>query len=320
MCEIVNTLQFRFPAGSPRPSYVEIANFLKRLSTDPMMMDTAYKTANDRSLFVKFKNREAMMETREKNTEMLAFAYSNGESVQVQMCIAGTNMQYVRIFDLPPELSDDNLSLVLGSFGKVERVVREKFPADSGLGHINTGVRGVYIDVKNDIPPSVNIGNRKGRVFYNALKDTCFLCHGTGHRKDSCPQRTTRKEQKKGLRGTSKTISYADIVSGMESTENLSETVEDDIVEILEEEEIEEPIETLEEAQVESPVAVPEAVSEKERRRKEGWDTLEEVAKAIQAAMTNPQANQRRADFAGSRSSSGSGSAPRKKCARRTNY
>lgn len=312
MCEIVNTLQFRFPAGSPRPSYEEIANFVKQLGTDPMLMDSAYKTAHDRSLFVKFTTREAMMDAMERNTEILVFSFSSGETVQVQMYMAGTNMKYVRVFDLPPELSDDHLSQVFGSFGKVERIIREKFPADLGLGHMYTGVRGVYIDVKNDIPPSVNIGNRKGRIFYSALKDTCFFCRATGHRKDSCPQRKIQKEQKGGHQETLEPASYAAIVSGLESAEKPSEAVEDDIVEILEEEVLEEPIETLEERSV--------AMSEKEKRQKESWKELEKVAKAIQVAMTNPQANQRRADFAASRSSSGSGSAPRKKCARRTHY
>lgn len=70
------------------------------------------------------------------------FVYANGKAVDVQMCVAGT--RYVRVFDLPPEPNDDLVSSVLGQFGKVDRIVREKFSTDSGLGNIENGVHGVY--------------------------------------------------------------------------------------------------------------------------------------------------------------------------------
>lgn len=318
MCEIVNTLQFRFPIGSPRPSYVEIAAFLKQLNVDPKLMETAYKTANDRSLFVKFITREAMMESLGNNSEVQKFTYSSSESVEVRMCIAGTNMHYVRVFDLPPELGDNNLSQALEPFGKVERIVREKFPAGLGLDHLYTGVRGVYIDVKQDIPPSVDVGNRKGRIFYYGLKDTCFLCRGVGHRKDACPQNTNRREKKTAHLGTSNPSSYAGVLSGMEYAEKSPGAAEDEIVEILEEEEIGS-MESLE-GEKQSPVFGKATESDKEMRQKKAREELEEMAKAVQEVMANSRANQRRAEFAASRSSSGSGSAPRKKCVRRTLY
>lgn len=112
------------------------------------------------------------------------------------------------MFDLPPELSDDSLVQVLGSYGKVERVVREKFPADLGLSHMPTGVRGVHIDVSKEIPPCVDVLNWKGRIVYSGLKDTCFLCQAMGHRRDSCPQRANRNKQDKRQKETATPNSY----------------------------------------------------------------------------------------------------------------
>lgn len=66
------------------------------------------------------------------------FIYSSGKMIDVRMSIAGENMRFVRIFDLSPELEDDRLLLVLEDNGKVERVIREKFPVDSGLAHMHT--------------------------------------------------------------------------------------------------------------------------------------------------------------------------------------
>lgn len=125
------------------------------------------------------------------------FIYSSGKMIDVRMSIAGENMRFVRIFDLSPELEDDRLLLVLEDNGKVERVIREKFPVDSGLAHMHTGIRGVYMDVKKSIPPTINVVGQEERVFYDGLRNTCFLCHGEGHLKDSCPQRPARKKHQK---------------------------------------------------------------------------------------------------------------------------
>lgn len=168
---VVNTVQFRFPPASPSPSWTEIAMFLKQLNVDLMKMETAYKTSNDRSLCVKFVSPEAMTEALEKNTETRRFQYSSGSSVELRMSIAGSNVHYERIFDLPPELSDDCLSSALQVFGKVEWMTREKFPVNLGLDHMYTGVRGVFMDITQVIPPTIDVGNKKGRVFYDGLKD-----------------------------------------------------------------------------------------------------------------------------------------------------
>lgn len=326
MSEIMtNTVQFRFPPGSPRPSWVEMANFLKELDTDLKLIETTYRTVEDRSLFIKFKSPEAMEDSLRKNAEPRRFAYESGRTVEVRMSIAGVNMRFVRVFDLPPEIPDNDLLLELRRFGKIERIIREKFPTGLGLDHMYNGVRGVYMEVNKNIPPTIIVANRKGRIFYDGLKDTCFLCEEIGHRKDSCPQRENRrkKETKKQVSGGS--CSYAGIVSGKEavSLERASpEVLESEVIEVLEEEEygdiIEESTEELE-AEKQSSVVHGKAVdTEKERKRKEGLEKLEEFAKAIHDAMKNPQACHRRNQFA--TSGSGSGSGPKIKVARRTRY
>ncbi|XP_062701862.1 uncharacterized protein LOC134285313 [Aedes albopictus] len=326
---VINTVQFRFPPGSPPPTWAEIATFLQQLDMDLMMVESTYKTAQDRSLFVKFKSLEAMNESLHKNAEPRQFAYANGKSVEVRMSIAGANIQYVRVFDLPPELLDDSLSSILGEFGRVENVVREKFPAGLGLDHVYSGVRGVYMDVAKKIPPSISVDGRTGRIFYEALKDTCFLCQELGHRRNSCPQRQSRNKKKSKSQVTSGPSSYADIVSGKETVAEKQtnlEVLDEDIIEVLEEDEDEEYIDQTTEvpavAQVKQTVDGVREESEKEQRRKKGLETLEEVAKAIHEAVLNSQASQRRAQFAASGSGSGSssGSGPRMKVPRRTRY
>lgn len=323
---VVNTVQFRFAASSPRPSWTEIATFLKRLDVDLRTMETAYKTSNDRSLFVKFTSRDAMIAALQKNVEPKMFEYVSGASVEVRMTMAGRNVHYVRIFDLPPESSDECLSLVLKDYGTVEWMIREKFPANLGLDHVYTGVRGVYVDIDKEIPPTINVGNRKGRVFYDGLKDVCFLCHGVGHRKSCCPQRTNRSKTGGNKEGK-QPVTYATVVSGQEAVSVAQESAEvaEEVIEVLEDDVLETSTEIVSEGE-ELQLAAREASTEteKEVRRKEAMEKLTEVAKAFGEALNKHNASQRRAQFAstgsGQKSGSKEHSRPKKLCARRTNY
>src|SRR5450759_3809180 len=125
---------------------------------------------------------------------------------------------YVRIYGLPPEVADRELASVLGKYGKVKRIVREKIPVELALDAY-TGVRGVYMDVKKEIPSSLHFQNLKGNIFYSGNKDKCFLCKEEGHRIDSCPKRKARKQQQqKRQQEQVLSNSYAGAVTGGAAT------------------------------------------------------------------------------------------------------
>lgn len=189
---VKNTLAFRFPPGAPAPTLVDIARFVKNLDADLDSMETSYKLAEERCVCVKFKSLDDMKEAQSQIPEIVFFRYSNGEKVEVKTTVAGCCTKYVRIFDLPPEVPDSEIAAVLGRYGVVKRMIREKFPADLGL-NMFTGVRGVYLDIKKVVPASLYFLNRKGRIFYEGLKQKCFLCREEGHLKADCPQRENSK-------------------------------------------------------------------------------------------------------------------------------
>lgn len=194
--EVKNTVKFSFGDGARKPSMGEIINFAKTLDADPMQMEAIYRVAEEKSLFIKFKVEEAMCHTLKNNSEQLTFRYDDGKAVEVHMLNADEYIQYVRVYDLPPEVPDKNLALVLGKYGKVKRVVREKFPPELGFD-IYTGIRGVYMDVKKEIPTSLHFLNRKGNVFYPGNKNVCFVCKIEGHQMNSCPKRKPRRKLEK---------------------------------------------------------------------------------------------------------------------------
>ncbi|XP_065084820.1 uncharacterized protein LOC135714470 [Ochlerotatus camptorhynchus] len=199
MCEVKNTIKFSFSHCDAKPNIGEIVNFAKALDANPAEMEAVYRIGEERGVFMKFKSEEAMLHSLTFNSEDLIFHYANGTTAKVRMSHAGEFIQYVRVYDLPPEVPDNELDKVLGKYGKIKRIIREKFPTDLCF-EVYTGIRGVYMDVKKEIPTSLHFFNGKGNIFYDGNKDKCFLCKADGHRKLSCPKRKARKEPEKQLK------------------------------------------------------------------------------------------------------------------------
>lgn len=72
-------------------------------------------------------------------------------------------------------------------------MVRERFPAQLELD-LTTGVRGVHIEIKKEIPATLFFLNRRGRIYYEGVKHKCFLCKEEGHLKAECPQNVANQK------------------------------------------------------------------------------------------------------------------------------
>lgn len=183
---VKNTLAFLFPGNATQPTLEDMGRFIKTLKGDRSMMDTGYKISDEKSVFVRFKSEDAMMFSFENNPATLPFRYTDGRKVMVSMSVAGGNTRYVRVYDLPPEATDPDLSAVLGKYGVIKRIVRERFPAEIGLD-MYSGVRGLYMDIQRDIPEVLHFRGRKGRISYEGIKLKCYVCKSNEHLKKACP-------------------------------------------------------------------------------------------------------------------------------------
>lgn len=56
-----------------------------------------------------------MLFSLEHNPDTLPFHYTDGKTVSVRISVAGGNARYVRVFDLPPEIPDSDVSSVLST-------------------------------------------------------------------------------------------------------------------------------------------------------------------------------------------------------------
>lgn len=217
-----NTLVFEFPKDAMGPSLFEMSRFGKKLTADRTMMDTCYRNADEKSIYIRFKTAEAFNDAVLYNGEIHTFEYNDGSTVQVKMAVAGGMYKYVRIFNLPPEVSDDDIGRVLARYGKIRKQVREKFPPECEFD-VYSGIRGVYMDIQKPIPASLFIRNSKARIYYEGFKNRCFHCKADDHLKVNCPQ---LQEGQKGAaaelrKGNSSNeaghTSYSDVAAGASS-------------------------------------------------------------------------------------------------------
>lgn len=216
---VTNTIAFVFPDNAAQPTLPEMVRFVKGLTGDQGKMDTAYKNAEERTVFIKYKSEEGMREALSRNEEKQTFHYSNGTQVDVCMSVAG-NIQYIRVFDLPPEVSDRDLAGELSKYGKIKRCLREKYPPEYQLD-LFTGVRGIYMEVEKEVPPVLYFHNRRGRIFYSGNKKKCFTCGQEGHHKKACGKKKVKTtgagvEKKEAGKST-----FAAILSGTSSSDNV---------------------------------------------------------------------------------------------------
>lgn len=242
--EVKNTICFDFGDGCPRPTLAEMVNFVRMLEINADDIEAVYRISEEKAVFIKCKTEEAMLNALKNNNDELDFKYVDGKVVKVRMSPAGGVIQYVRIYDLPPELPDRELVAVLGIYGKVKRVVREKFPAEFGL-NVHTGVRGAYMDVRKEIPPSLIFANRKGNIFHDGLKNKCFLCKFEGHHMNTCPKRKTLKHSEQRSRNDENhqeversCPTYAGVVTGDAPEENDQDKTEEIVSEEVMETEV----------------------------------------------------------------------------------
>ncbi|XP_062698983.1 uncharacterized protein LOC134284257 [Aedes albopictus] len=307
----INTVEFRFSVDSPRPSWTDIVEFVKQLDGDLTLVESVYNMTESRSICIKFASEAAMLECLRKNPDPRKIVYANGNSVEVCIMAAGRNVHYVRVFDIPPEVSDDDLVTVFNQYGKVKRTVREKFPTGLGLNHVHTGVRGVYIDIDKEIPPLIEVNKQRGKVFYDGLKDKCFFCHSVGHRRNACPAR----------KKTNKPKTFAKIVSTgqVETVIEESDPIDDNVVEVVEEMLEENPL--VQKSSDKEEEKSKSAINDEYFERTFGIPNATQLANNFDAMMKEKTkkliASQRRAQFASSASGSTTDRTPPRKSSRK---
>jgi hypothetical protein len=67
-------------------------------------------------------------------------------------------LKYVRVWGIPPDAPDGDVARFFGNYGDVKRVVHERYPRDLNCP-IETGVRGIHMDLRQELPHFKHIRN-----------------------------------------------------------------------------------------------------------------------------------------------------------------
>lgn len=181
-----NTVKLKFGVQNRVPTNAEMFAFFRKQNWNEDMLSAMYK--EDYSLLVKFRSKQLMLDVLARFGDHVEFEYEDGSKVMLVVSAACGVFKYVRVFGLPPEVEDKPIAEVLGKFGNIHQMVRERFPAETGFPIWN-GVRGIHMEVTAELPAQVYVHHIRARVYYDGFQNKCFSCGSTEHLKVDCPKK-----------------------------------------------------------------------------------------------------------------------------------
>jgi hypothetical protein len=189
MDQRANTVKVQLPEGSIKPMDVEMLKFVivtLNLKSDEVC-GVSQNPGNDGIIYIKCYREETMKMIIDTFNGAM-FKYENGTVVKVTISEANENIKYVRIFGLPFEVDDKDIEAFFAHFGKVKRLVKERFPAHFNFD-VLSGVRGIYIDLKKEIPALLYLRGCRVKIHYYGMKEKCHICGSSEHMRSECPSR-----------------------------------------------------------------------------------------------------------------------------------
>lgn len=141
-----------------------------------------------RQVYIKCISTDIVEEILERTKGELSFTFSNGQRTKVTIEKAGPGIKSVKIYNLPPELSNSNIKAVLEKYGSVYSVTDDSW-GQAFRFKIKNGVRTVKMGLKTHIPSYIDVCGFKALVSYENQPTTCSYCHQTGHFRNNCPKR-----------------------------------------------------------------------------------------------------------------------------------
>lgn len=180
-----NTVQCVFQSTTAvKPKESEMINFAIDLGLSPNDVHTLYQDPIKKSIYIKFNSSEICDNFASAN-KIGKFKYDNGIMSEITFSKISGIMKYVRIFNSPPDISDFAIQNVLENYGKIVSLRREKY--GNATFPVFTGVRGVYIEIRKEIPQFLYINHFKVRTYYDGQTEKCFKCGSESHKKIDCP-------------------------------------------------------------------------------------------------------------------------------------
>ncbi|KAJ4442573.1 hypothetical protein ANN_04160 [Periplaneta americana] len=121
-----------------------------------------------RQVFIKCTSTNIVEEILERTKGELSFTFSNGQRTKVKIEKAVSGIKSVKIYNLPPELSNTNISTVLEKYGTVYSVTDDSW-GQAFRYKIKNGVRTVKMGLKTHIPSYIDVCGFKALLVAGTL-------------------------------------------------------------------------------------------------------------------------------------------------------
>jgi hypothetical protein len=182
------TAKATLPGNADKPSYAEMVGFLfGTLGLKHEDVKSMYLSVTAKEIFFRCFNEHTVQKIVDE-FDGAPFKFQNGTVVNVKMSHESECLKYVRVWGIPPDAPDGDVARFFAHYGEVKRVVRERYPRELQCP-IETGVRGVHMDLRQDLPHFMYIRNYRIKVHYDGQKERCFGCGSTEHVRLNCPKK-----------------------------------------------------------------------------------------------------------------------------------
>lgn len=194
--EKVNTVQLQFPVGVPRPRQEDLDRFLKAEGITAQQVTAIYPDTRQRSFYIKFADELDYNSYLERKEYDGLFEFLDGRHVDIKVCKADENLTVVTVFEVPPEVDDEDIKAVLCQYGTVRKITWGRARGATEFPVYN-GIRCIYMAVEAEIPNLLTFGGVERRVSYDGSVERCFKCGEAGHKRFQCPKNVVQQRIKR---------------------------------------------------------------------------------------------------------------------------
>lgn len=190
----VNTLKLAFDKSSQRPQPSEIHDFI--LEKLKLTLDQLYGiqlVSVENAVYIKLVSQILFEKTLRTFEGTVPIHLYNGEVTQATISDAGQEITSIRLFNVPFEASDTDITSLLLPYGKVKSIVTERWSRHYRVTGIQNGLKAVDIELIKPIPSFLLLEKFKISVVYDGQPQTCLHCNLIGHMRHDCPTVKQRK-------------------------------------------------------------------------------------------------------------------------------
>lgn len=114
---------------------------------------------------------------------------------KVSLSSSGLGLKFVKVKNVPIEVSNADVRLLLSSYGEIDQVSEDKYSKGSVFEGLYNGTRIVKMIVAENIPNVRKIGGVQVYIEYSGQKPLCFICASGDHLVAGCPNKKTKPRQ-----------------------------------------------------------------------------------------------------------------------------